>query len=385
MKYLDEFRDAARVHALAAEIAARTTQPWVIMEVCGGQTHSIMRFGLDQLLPSKLELVHGPGCPVCVTPQETLDAAIAIASSEPVSLCVYGDMLRVPGAHTDLMGAKARGADVRITTSPLEALELARSSPERQVVFFAVGFETTAPAGALCVLQAHALQLDNFSLLVSHFRVPPAIDALLRAPDRRIQAFLAAGHVCSVMGTTEYPALCAAHEVPIVITGFEPVDVMQGVLEAVTQLETGQTELVNAYARVVQPEGNPAARAALVRVFEIIDQPWRGIGVIPSSGYALREAYAHFDARKRFAHVLSGLSRDEVATECIAGQVLSGHKRPDQCPAFGTRCQPSAPLGAPMVSNEGACAAYFRYRGASASKDAPARPRTPTLKLDSEV
>jgi hydrogenase expression/formation protein HypD len=362
MKYLDEFRDAARVHALAGEIAARTTRPWTIMEVCGGQTHAIMRFGLDQLLPAKLQLVHGPGCPVCVTPQATLDAAIRIASSQPVSLCVYADMLRVPGAETDLLSAKARGADVRIVAGPLEALELARSTPERQVVFLAVGFETTAPAGALAVLQADALQLRNFSLLVSHFRVPEAIDALLRAPDSCIQAFLAAGHVCSVMGTAEYPALCAQHGVPIVITGFEPVDVMQGVLDAVTQLEAGRAEVSNAYARAVQPEGNPSARAALSRVFEIVDQTWRGLGVIPSSGFALREAYAGFDARRRFASVLHGLPLHEPPTECIAGQVLSGHKRPDQCPAFGTRCQPSTPLGAPMVSNEGACAAYFRYR-----------------------
>jgi hydrogenase expression/formation protein HypD len=371
MKYLDEFRDAARVHALAAAIAARVTRPWTIMEVCGGQTHAIMRFGLDQLLPEALQLVHGPGCPVCVTPQATLDAAIRIASSRPVSLCVYGDMLRVPGAETDLLSAKARGADVRIVGGPLDALELARSTPEREVVFLAVGFETTAPSGALAVLQAEALQLRNFSLLVSHFRVPPAIDALLRAPDSCIQAFLAAGHVCSVMGTAEYPALCAQYGVPIVITGFEPVDVMQGVLDAVTQLEAGRAELANAYARAVQPKGNPSARAALSRVFEIVDQAWRGIGVIPSSGFALREAYAGFDARRRFADVLRALPLHEPATECIAGQVLSGHKRPDQCPAFGTRCQPSTPLGAPMVSNEGACAAYFRYRRHGAPAAAP--------------
>jgi hydrogenase expression/formation protein HypD len=370
MKYVDEFRDAARVHALAREIAARTTRPWTIMEVCGGQTHAIMRFGLDQLLPAQLELVHGPGCPVCVTPQETLDAALAIACSEPVSLCVYADMLRVPGTHTDLLGAKARGADVRVAMSPLDALELARKEPERQVVFFAVGFETTAPAGALAVLQAEALGLRNFSLLVSHFRVPPAIDALLRAPDTRIQAFLAAGHVCSVMGTSEYPALCAQHRVPIVVTGFEPVDVLHGVLEAVTQLESGRAELANVYSRAVRSEGNIAARAAVERVFELVDQAWRGIAVIPGSGLALRPGFAGFDARQRYARALRDLPHggEEHATECIAGQVLTGHKRPDQCPAFGTRCHPSAPLGAPMVSNEGACAAYFRYRNRSQPK-----------------
>lgn len=364
MKYVDEFRDRERVHALAAEIAARATRPWTIMEVCGGQTHAIMRFGLDQLLPAPLELVHGPGCPVCVTPQETVDAALAIAVDQRVCLCVYADMLRVPGTHADLLGAKARGADVRTVNSPLEALELARALPERDVVFFAVGFETTAPAGALAVLQAEALGVRNFSVLVSHFRVPPAIDALLRAPGNRIQAFLAAGHVCTVMGTMEYPELCSQHGVPIVVTGFEPVDVLHGVLEAVTQLESGRAELANVYTRAVRSAGNLTARATVERVFEVADQTWRGIGVIPGSGLALRARYAGFDALRHHARALErlGPAVAERAKECIAGQVLTGHKRPDQCPAFGTRCHPSAPLGAPMVSNEGACAAYFRYR-----------------------
>lgn len=362
MKFLSEFRAPAHVHALAARIAARVTRPWTIMEVCGGQTHAIVRFGLDQLLPPQLELVHGPGCPVCVTPQAVLDAAIALAASEPVTLCVYADMLRVPGGEGDLLSAKARGGDVRISNSPLEALALARALPERELVFLAVGFETTAPAGALAVLMAEQLGVDNFSLLVSHVRVPPALEALLAAPDSRIDAFLAAGHVCSVMGTDEYPPLSAAHGVPIVITGFEPTDVMLGVLHAVEQLETGRAVVENAYSRAVRPEGNPAARAAVSQVFECVDQTWRGIGVIPGSGFGLRERYARFDARKRFASALRSVPVYERASRCIAGDVLSGRCRPDSCPEFGTGCTPSTPLGAPMVSNEGACAAYFRYR-----------------------
>lgn len=359
MKYVDEYRDAAAVRQLAAAIARRTTRPWTLMEICGGQTHSIVKFGLDALLPPGLTLVHGPGCPVCVTPVELIDAAIALAAQPNITLCSFGDMLRVPGTSVDLQTARARGGEVRIVYSPLDAVAHAAQHPEREVVFFAVGFETTAPANAMAVLQARRSGLRNFSLLVSHVLVPPAIEALLTAPDNRVQGFLAAGHVCTVMGTTEYEPLAARFGVPIVVTGFEPVDILRGVLESVEQLETGRAAVTNAYARAVRPEGNVHAQRVMREVFTVVDRNWRGLGTIPGSGLGLRPELAEFDALRRFGAPASGPA---PATECIAGAILRGNAKPSQCPAYGVRCTPDHPLGAPMVSNEGACAAYYRYR-----------------------
>ena len=359
MKLVDEFRDAAAVRQLAAAIAGRVTRPWTIMEICGGQTHSIVKFGLDELLPKKITLVHGPGCPVCVTPVELIDAAVALAARPGVTLCSFGDMLRVPGTGTDLLTARARGGDVRMVYSPLDAVNLAARQPSRQVVFFAVGFETTAPANAMAVLQAHRLGLKNFSLLVSHVLVPPAIEAILSSPDNRVQGFLAAGHVCTVMGTGEYGPLAARFHVPIVVTGFEPVDILQGVLMCVDQLETGRAEVANAYARAVRAEGNVHAQRVMREVFTVVDRNWRGIGRIPASGFALRPEFAEFDAARRFG---VGGDAPPEATECISGQIMRGIKKPHECAAFGIRCTPEHPLGAPMVSSEGACAAYYRYR-----------------------
>lgn len=360
MKYVDEYRDEARVRSLADQIAAETTRPWTLMEVCGGQTHAIVRFGLDRLLPEGIELVHGPGCPVCVTPLETLDAAMAIAARPEVTFCTFGDMLRVPGSHEDLYQVKARGGDVRIVYSPLDAVELAAREPERQVVFFAVGFETTAPANALAVHMAKERGLENFTLLVSHVLVPPAIEAVCGAEDNRVQGFLAAGHVCTVMGLLDgYPALASRHGVPIVVTGFEPVDVLQGVLMAVRQLERGDAKVENQYARSVRAEGNPRALEMLGQVFETVDRAWRGLGVIPGSGLGLKGDYRAFDAIERFKPGTGAVAEPE---ECIAGEVLRGVKKPHQCSAFGTTCTPERPLGAPMVSTEGACAAYHAYR-----------------------
>lgn len=362
MKYLDEYRDAGIVRQLCAEIARRTTRHWTLMEICGGQTHSILRFGLDQLLPPEIELVHGPGCPVCVTPVESIDRAIAIAGEKGVILCTFGDMLRVPGSALDMFAARARGADIRVVYSPLDAVALARENSSRQVVFFAVGFETTAPANAMAVQRAHDLGLPNFSLLVSHVLVPPAIDAILASPDNRVQAFLAAGHVCTVMGTEEYAPLARKYRVPIVVTGFEPIDILQGVLLAVKQLEAGRAEVENAYTRVVRDGGNEAARALIARVFRVIERRWRGIGNIPASGLGLAPAYARFDAEVRFAGAGPAIGSAEESGACIAGLVLRGAKKPPECPAFATSCTPATPLGAPMVSSEGACAAYYRYR-----------------------
>lgn len=359
---------SATVSTLARRLAERVTRPHTVMEVCGGQTHSIMRWGLDQLLPPGLRLIHGPGCPVCVTPAATIDGAIALARTPGVILCTYGDMVRVPGtrAGVDLLEARAAGADVRLLTSPLEALALARQAPDRQVVFFAVGFETTAPATALLARQALALGLANLSLLTAHVRVAPAMEAILADPANQVEAFLAAGHVCGVLGTGELEALVARFQVPVVVTGFEPTDLLAGLCRAVELLEAGQAAVANAYPRVVRPQGNTAARALLAEVFQPVDQPWRGLGRIPAGGLVLRPPYDALDARRRFP-LPSPDDPEEPACPtcepmCISGAILQGRATPDQCAAFGTTCTPDHPLGAPMVSSEGACAAWYRYR-----------------------
>jgi hydrogenase expression/formation protein HypD len=359
MKYIDEYRNAAAARRCADAIRRLVTRPWNLMEVCGGQTHAIVRFGLDEMLPDEVTLIHGPGCPVCVTPIEMIDKAIAIASRPEVIFCSFGDMLRVPGTEQDLLTVKSAGGDVRIVYSPLDAVVAAQQNPDREVVFFAIGFETTAPANVMAVVQAERLGLPNFSMLVSHVLVPPAIRAVLDSPQNVVQGFLAAGHVCAVMGTREYEPIVAQYRTPIVVTGFEPLDILQGIHMCLRQLEEGRAELGIQYARIVRPEGNPAAIAQVQQVLQTVPRKWRGIGEIPASGWALRPAYAHFDADARF-HV-QHVTADEPR-ECIAGQVLQGHKKPQQCPAFGTRCTPDSPLGAPMVSGEGACAAYYRYR-----------------------
>jgi hydrogenase expression/formation protein HypD len=359
MKYLDEFNDPELAAGLLAEIERTVTRPWAIMEVCGGQTHSIIRNGIDQLLPPQVELIHGPGCPVCVTPLEMIDRALAIAARPDVVFCSFGDMLRVPGSTHDLFSMRARGGDVRVVYSPLDAVEIAENDPSRQVVFFGVGFETTAPANAMAVFQARQRGLDNFSMLVSHVLVPPAIEALMMSGTSRVNAFLAAGHVCTVMGTEQYVPLAERFGVPIVVTGFEPLDVLDGIRRAVAQLESGRSDVENAYPRAVRPEGNPAARAMLADVFEVCDRSWRGIGMIPASGWRLSASYADFDAERRFD--VGDLVVDEP-TACRAGDVLQGLIKPDQCECFGTTCTPRSPMGATMVSSEGACAAYYQYR-----------------------
>jgi hydrogenase expression/formation protein HypD len=358
MKYLDEFRDPELAHKLFANLRAITTRPWAIMEVCGGQTHSIIRNGIDQLLPAEIELIHGPGCPVCVTPLEMIDKALAIAAQPGVIFCSFGDMVRVPGSEKDLFRIKSDGGDVRIVYSPLDALKIARENPEREVVFFGIGFETTAPANAMAVFQAKAQGLTNFSMLVSHVLVPPAIAAIMESPVNRVQAFLAAGHVCSVMGTWQYGPLVEKYRVPIVVTGFEPLDVLQGIYMVVQQLEAGEARLDNAYARAVQPAGNLAAQKMLADVFEVSDRKWRGIGEIPQSGWRLSAAYRAYDAEEKFA--VTGINTQESAL-CRSGDVLRGLLKPNQCPAFGKACTPQTPLGATMVSSEGACAAYYQY------------------------
>ncbi|MFI6658555.1 hydrogenase formation protein HypD [Streptomyces sp. NPDC050523] len=359
MKYIDEFNDPELARRLLDDIRATATRSWALMEVCGGQTHSIIRHGIDQLLPEQVELIHGPGCPVCVTPLEVIDKALEIASRPGVIFCSFGDMLRVPGTDRDLFRVKGEGGDVRVVYSPLDALELARRNPDREVVFFAIGFETTAPANAMAVHQARRLGLDNFSLLVSHVRVPPAIEAIMTAPACRVQGFLAAGHVCSVMGTAEYPRLADRFGVPLVVTGFEPLDILEGIRRAVLQLERGEHRVENAYARAVREDGNPAAVRMIEEVFEVTDRNWRGIGPIPSSGWRLTEAFRAYDAEHRFD--VSGIRTEEPA-ECRAGEVLQGLIKPTECAAFGTTCTPRTPLGATMVSSEGACAAYYLYR-----------------------
>lgn len=359
MKYLDEYRDERIARALAQKIAAATTQPWVLMEICGGQTHTIMRYGIDELLPQGLELVHGPGCPVCVTPLETIDKAIDLALRPDVILVSYGDMLRVPGSSSDLFRARSQGADVRIAYSPTEAVKIASANPGRKVVFLAIGFETTAPANAMAAWQAKRQGLTNFSMLVSHVLVPPAIRALLVSESNRVQGFIAPGHVCTVMGCSEYEDLVRDFRVPIVVGGFEPVDLLEAVLMLVQQLESGQSKLENQYVRSVSYPGNLPAQQIMQEVFEVADQKWRGIGKIPKSGLRLREKYAAFDADQVFE--LGELMVEEPA-ECISAEVLQGLKKPTDCPVFGMRCTPDNPLGAPMVSSEGACAAYYRYR-----------------------
>ena len=359
MKFLDEYRNADAVRRLAAAIAAATTRPWYIMEICGGQTHSIVRFGLDEMLPREITLIHGPGCPVCVTPIEILDKAVAIAGRPEVTFCSFGDMLRVPGSQKDLFTVKSEGGDVRIVYSPMDAVTLAQQHPDRQVVFLAVGFETTAPANAMAVAQAAKMGLNNFSVLVSHVLVPPAMRAVLASPANRVQGFLAAGHVCTITGMAEYRPIAEEFRVPIIITGFEPVDILQGILHCVQQLEAGRHEVENQYARTVRPDGNPAALREMNEVFEVVPRKWRGIGEIPASGLGLRKTYAAFDAERRFN--VEAITADEPS-ECIAGEILQGHRKPHDCPAFGVNCTPDPPLGAPMVSTEGACSAYYRYR-----------------------
>ena len=367
MKFIDEYRDPDAVRRYSAALHRITTRPWTLMEVCGGQTHAIVKFGVDELLPPQVRLVHGPGCPVCVTPLELIEKAIQIAARPGVVFCSFGDMLRVPGKSRDLLSVKAAGGDVRIVYSPLDAVKLARDMPDREVVFFAVGFETTAPANAMAVYQAARQAVTNFSILVSHVLVPPAMEAILSSSTNLVQGFLAAGHVCTVMGFTEYEPLAAKYRVPIVVTGFEPLDLLQGVYMCVKQLEEGRAEVENQYARAVRREGNVPAQDTMREVFEVVHRKWRGIGEIPGSGLGLREAYRAFDAEARFD--VADCVVDEPA-ECISGLILQGLKRPHECSAFGTRCTPEQPLGATMVSSEGACAAYFRYRRLPAMAEA---------------
>lgn len=360
MRYLDEYRDGRTAQRYARLLRRTATRPWTVMEVCGGQTHSIVKFGLDRMLPEGLSLVHGPGCPVCVTPLEQIDRALAIARRPGVLFCSFGDMLRVPGSAGSLLQARAAGARVRVVYSPMDALRLARENPDQEVVFFAVGFETTAPATAMAVRQAKAEGVDNFSLLVSHVLVPPAMEAILSSPSNKVQGFLAAGHVCTVMGYEEYIPIAARYRVPIVVTGFEPLDILQGLCMLIAQLEEGKSEALNQYTRSVRREGNRPAMELLREVFETGPRKWRGIGEIPLSGLRLREPYAAHDAERRFS--VEGVSAPE-SPDCLAGQVLQGLLRPRECPAFASRCTPESPLGAPMVSSEGACAAYYRYGG----------------------
>jgi hydrogenase expression/formation protein HypD len=358
MQFVQEYRNQDLVNGVIHKLRNSITRPWVLMEICGGQTHSIMRYGLDQLLPVELELVHGPGCPVCVTPLEQIDRALAVAAHPGVIFTSFGDMLRVPGSSQDLFTIRAKGGEVRVVYAPLDAVRIAQENPDKQVVFFAIGFETTAPANAIAILQAKALGLKNFSVLVSQVRVPPAMHAILSAPTNRVQGFLAAGHVCTIMGYWEYEPIAMQYRTPIVVTGFEPLDLIHGILKTVEQLESGKFEVQNAYPRVVTRMGNSSAQAMITKVFQPVDRAWRGIGQIPQSGWGLGEAYAEFDAERRFdiAHI-----QTRESELCIAGEVLRGLKKPIQCPAFGSLCTPDKPLGAPMVSSEGACAAFYRY------------------------
>jgi hydrogenase expression/formation protein HypD len=358
MKYLDEFRSQALAKNLLAGIRRAVTKPWVIMEVCGGQTHSIVKYGLDELLPPDIELAHGPGCPVCVTSLETIDRAHALARRPDVIFCSFGDMLRVPGSSGDLFQIKALGGNIRVVYSPLDCLRTARENPDKQVVFFAIGFETTAPANAMSVWLARQQGIANYSMLVSHVTVPPAMTTVLESPGNRVQAFLGAGHVCAVMGWEEYEPLAARYRVPIVITGFEPLDLLEGILMAVRQLESGRHEVENQYSRAVVRKGNPEARRMIAQVFEPCDRAWRGIGEIPGSGYRLREEFAAFDATRIFELESIEAREPEI---CMSGLILQGARRPRDCPAFGTQCTPETPLGATMVSSEGACAAYYNY------------------------
>lgn len=356
--FLTGYRDAKLVKRVIYEIHQRVTRPWTLMEICGGQTHAIMQYGLDQLLPDEIELVHGPGCPVCVTALELIDQALWIAGQPEVILTSFGDMLRVPGSEGDLFSVRAAGGQVRVIYSPLDAVKIAQDHPDKQVVFFAIGFETTAPANAMAVIQAEKIGLKNFSILPANVLVPPAMHAILASPDNRIQGFLAAGHVCAVMGYWEYPPIAEKYQTPITVTGFEPLDLLNGILHTVVMLEEGRVEVENAYPRVVTFDGNQDAQKMIASVFEPVDRNWRGIGMIPNSGYGLRNTYASFDASARFD---IGDIQTEESKICIAGKVLQGLVKPSDCPAFGTLCTPQSPLGAPMVSSEGACAAYYRY------------------------
>ena len=358
MKFLDEYRDEVAARKLVQAIEDVTTRPWTIMEVCGGQTHTIVKYGIDELLPPGIELVHGPGCPVCVTALETIDRAHAIASRPEVIFCSFGDMLRVPGSEGDLLQLKSHGSDVRVVYSPLDAVTIAAANPDRQVVFFAIGFETTAPPNAMAVWMAARQGLTNFSVLVSHVLVPPAMTAILDAPDNRVQAFLGPGHVCTVVGYPEYEPIASRYGVPIVITGFEPVDMLEGLLFAIRQLEEGRAEVENAYGRAVRRDGNPASRALIDEVFEVCDRKWRGVGMIPLSGLRLAPLYSAYDAERRFP---VGTIETQEPAVCISGDILRGVKKPRDCPAFGAACTPMSPLGATMVSAEGACAAYYAY------------------------
>jgi hydrogenase expression/formation protein HypD len=360
MKFIDEYRDPDAARRFARAIHKITTREWTLMEVCGGQTHAIVRFGIDELLPPQIKLLHGPGCPVCVTPLELIDKAHDIAKNPSVIFTSFGDMLRVPGTKGDLLSCKANGADVRIVYSPLDALMLAKKNPDKEVVFFAVGFETTAPANAMAVYQAHQQGIENFSILVSHVLVPPAIEAILSSPRNRVQGFLAAGHVCAVVGYEEYFPLAEKYHVPFVVTGFEPLDILQGIYLTVRQLEAGRAEVENQYVRCVRREGNEKAQDLMREVFTVVPRKWRGIGEIPRSGLGLKDVYAKYDAELRFG--VADYAVEEPA-ECISGLILQGERVPHQCPAFGTRCTPEHPFGATMVSSEGACAAYYRYRG----------------------
>jgi hydrogenase expression/formation protein HypD len=363
MKYVDDYRNPETAQQYAKAIAGLTTRPWTIMEICGGQTHSIVKYGLDTLLPPQVTLIHGPGCPVCVTPAEIIDTAITLAALPNVILCSFGDMLRVPGSPNqgDLLSAKALGGDVRILYSPLDVLKIAQANPEKEVVFLAVGFETTAPATAMAVCQAAQQNLLNFSLLVSHVLVPPAMEVILSAPDCRVQGFLAAGHVCTVMGYQEYQSIASKHLIPIVVTGFEPVDILKGLYHCIHQLETGQATVENQYARSVRQQGNEIAQSLLQTVFEVVPQTWRGIGEIPASGLRLTPEFARFDVRSKGLLPMVTVPA-AAANDCISGLILQGIRKPQECPVFGNRCTPEHPLGAPMVSSEGACAAYYRYR-----------------------
>lgn len=359
MKYVDEYRDADLVKKYLEEIHKVTTREWTIMEICGGQTHVIMKYGIDQLLPKKINFLHGPGCPVCVTPLEMIDKAIVIASLNDVIFCSYGDMLRVPGSHKDLFTVKSEGGQIKIVYSPLDAIKIAKDNPDKKVVFFAIGFETTAPANAMAVKRAKDLGLKNFSVLVSHVLVPPAISVILDSPKNKVQGFIAAGHVCSVMGYNEYLPLSEKYKIPIVVSGFEPVDLLQGVLMLIKQLETGDNKVENQYSRSVLPDGNIPAKKLMNEVFEISDRKWRGIGTIPLSGFMLRDKFADHDAEKVFTDIAD--IKTEEPKECISGLILQGIKKPVDCDAFGKKCTPSHPLGATMVSSEGTCAAYYNY------------------------
>lgn len=367
MKYIDEYRDPLAAKSYLHEIRKITTRPWMIMEICGGQTHSIVKYGLDELLPKEITLVHGPGCPVCVTPLEQIDKAIEIASKPGVIFCTFGDMLRVPGSKRDLLMVKAEGGDVRMVYSPLDALKCAKANPDKEIVFFAVGFETTAPANAMALFQASRENVSNFSLLTSHVLVPPAMEAILSSKENRVQGFLAAGHVCAIMGYEEYLPISLKYQVPMVVTGFEPLDLLEGIYFCIRQLESGEAKVENQYSRAVQREGNRPAQLMIEEVFEVIARKWRGIGEIPQSGLGIRKKYHRWDAEKKFN--LEDQSVSEPA-ECVSGQILRGIRKPMECPAFGGRCTPEHPLGATMVSTEGACAAYYRYRAREIREEA---------------